>query len=284
MNILLIPNLNKKNAEGCTRLVCMELYQLGVTVMLDRRYQERFGSLPICFGGFYELLSQCDIIIAIGGDGTIIHCAKHAIESRKPLLGINAGRLGFLAKIEQSDLSLLSRLISGDYTLDKRMLLEVTAPVSGETVRQYALNDAVISNGGLARLSDLDVFSGEKLVGTYRADGLIFATPTGSTAYSLSAGGPIVDPSINCITMTPVCPHSLSSRSIIFNENKDLKVAAAACQEEIQMFLSVDGNTPCVLSKRDSVFIKKADITVDLIDFNNKEFYEVISDKIMMRG
>ncbi|MEG1773363.1 MAG: NAD(+)/NADH kinase, partial [Oscillospiraceae bacterium] len=218
-----MPNLKLATAPECTRQVIGRLRGCGLTPLLEESTAAALDITEVMTGTADQLLPFCDALIAIGGDGAIFHSAIDALRYSKPILGINSGRLGFLSQLEAGDLSPLERLKSGDYSIMNRMVLRVRTHGMADEVR-YAINDVVMSRSHLGRIIDLEVRCGDQLVGIYRADGLIFATPTGSTAYSLSAGGPIVDPSVESILMTPTCPHSLYNRSIVFSSDKRLSV------------------------------------------------------------
>ena len=215
MKAMIMPNFDKKNAVACTKTVCSKLMEYGVEPWMADSCKSKLDLSFVVYGDFYQQLQNCDLLIAIGGDGTIIHSAKHAVVFDKPILGINAGRLGFLAGLEQDELDYLQQLAACNYQIEERMMLEVVHHSEKGEISYFALNDAVISKGALARVIDLDIYCMNRYVSSYRADGIIFSTPTGSTAYALSAGGPIVEPAIDAIGMTPISPHSLFDRTIL---------------------------------------------------------------------
>lgn len=279
MKLLLMPNLDKKNVVECVKQVCDLLSPKAELWMAETKWGHFPGCNGLRFGKFDELLRQCDFCVAIGGDGTIIHVAKHAVLQDKPVLGINLGRLGFLATLETGELSLLHKLETGDYTVEKRMMLSVTHRNAKGEQTYLALNDAVFSKGALARMIDLNISCKGKGVGSYRADGAIFSTPTGSTAYSLAAGGPVIDPTIDCITLTPVAPHSLFSRTIIFNEQSIISVTPDRPEQEI--YLTVDGEEGIPIELGDEVLIQKSETSVKLINLTGKLFYQVLNDKLL---
>ena len=190
-----------------------------------------------------ELYKLADIIITIGGDGTIIRYAKRAALDNKPVLGINAGRMGYLANIEQNELNMLSKLTSGEYFIEKRMMLDIRVVENGNVINEFtALNDAVITSGFISRIVDISVGVGNDYI-SYRADGLIVSTPTGSTAYSMSAGGPIIDPLTENFCITPICSHSLSAKPIILGAENEIKLKAFS-KKRADIFLTVDGVSP----------------------------------------
>jgi len=249
--------------------------------LLDWKHRSSFAEFKdINYRDGDEALEECDFVIAIGGDGTIMHSAKHAMQKNKPVFGINAGRLGFLASLETDELDRLEDLITGNYSIDRRMMLKVTHDTKGRAETFFALNDAVISKGALAKIVDLEIYCDGQKVISHRADGIIFSTPTGSTAYSLAAGGPVIDPNIDCISMTPICSHSLMGRSIIFSDDKVLR-ASANIDDEHEAYLSVDGESDVKLEKGDTVTIEKSDIFIRFVKLTDKPFYEILNEKIL---
>ena len=281
MKVFIMPNLSRKNAVPCAIDAIYRLHSAGVDILLDIKTQETFAQFDFAhFMEFHQVLSECDIVIAIGGDGTILHTAKYAMRYHKPVFGINAGRLGFLAGLEVDEMDQLSELAAGNYTIDKRMMLKVTRISNSGRDTLYALNDAVISKGNLVKIVDLDIYCGKQKIISHRADGIVFATLTGSTAYSLSAGGPVVDPSIDCISMTPICSHSLLGRSIIFSDDKILNVHTHIDSEH-ETYLSVDGESGICLERGDEIQVEKSDIFIRFVKLTDKPFYEILNEKIL---
>lgn len=274
MKLLLMPNLEKAGVFSCVESIC-KLMSKEATLLMANTKKEYFKDLDITFGDFESLLSECDFCVAIGGDGTIIHVAKHAMPLNKPVIGINLGRLGFLSAIEPKELSLLKKLKTGEYITEERMMLSVIH----NNKSYFALNDVVLSKGALSKMIDLDVSCNGVSVGSYRADGIVFSTPTGSTAYNLSAGGPVIDATVECIAMTPVAPHSAFSRSIIFNADSEITVTPAS--EEREVYLTVDGEEGIPVNLGDKVNIYKSEKNVKLINFSGKGFYQVLCDKLL---
>ncbi len=274
MKLLLMPNLEKAGVFSCVESIC-ELMSGEATLLMADAKKEYFKGLDITFGDFESLLSECDFCVAIGGDGTIIHVAKHAMPLNKPVIGINLGRLGFLSAIEPKELSFLKKLKTGEYITEERMMLSVIH----NNKSYFALNDVVLSKGALSKMIDLDVSCNGVSVGSYRADGIVFSTPTGSTAYNLSAGGPVIDATVECIAMTPVAPHSAFSRSIIFNADSEITVTPAS--EEREVYLTVDGEEGIPVNLGDKVNIYKSEKNVKLINFSGKGFYQVLCDKFL---
>ena len=283
MKIAVIPNLSKKNADVYTSKVIKKIFSLNAEVLMLSDKQKFFNDRKIkYYSNIGNLIFNCDIVITIGGDGTIIHKAKHAARFSKPILGINLGKIGFVAGLEPTEIDKLEQLIKGKYTVEKRMMLSVNVK-KGETTRKfYALNDVVITKGVYSGLVNLNVTLNNDEITKYVADGIILATPTGSTAYSLSAGGPVIEPSMKCILLTPICQHSMFSRSVIFGENSKINITAKT-REKDESVLSIDGGRPIIISDRDLVSVEAAKMTVSLIKLKNQNFYKVLNSKLSER-
>lgn len=282
MKILLMPNMDKPNARECSKQVIKRLCELEIEVLVCDRYANSLAGENVMFLEFFKALDDCDILITVGGDGTILHSTKHAVEVNKPLLGINVGRLGFMAGLEEFELSSLSRLKSGDFTVQERMLLScIHYRQDGEITIYTALNDLVVSNGALSRMIELEVSCGGKPLTSTRADGLIFSTPTGSTAYALSAGGPVISPVVNCISLTPICPHSLFNRTVIFKDTDILTVRCAKGNRHT-VYLTADGEDGAILNEGEYVEVKRSEKKAKLISLSDKSFYEILGDKFRL--
>jgi len=223
--------------------------------------------------------ADIEFAIVLGGDGCMLH-ASHDF-CGIPLLGVNLGRIGYIAEIEADELELIERALTGDYRIEERMMLTAQIERDGRIIWRSgaALNDIVVSHGTLSRMASIEISCGEGEPERYYADGIIFATPTGSTAYSMSAGGPIVDPSIDCICVTPICPHSLLTRPMIFSaENIIFCRAAEDCRSEL--FITVDGSENVQLMKTDIVRIKRSDVRTKLVRVKNGGFRSVFRKKL----
>lgn len=229
-----------------------------------------------------KIYTESDLIIVLGGDGTILEAARRAAERSVMILGVNLGRVGYMAELELSELDMLSRLFDGDYKVEERSMLSVeivSAKKNAKKISAFALNDAVISNGSVARIVDLELSEGGVPISTYRADGLIVATPTGSTAYSMSAGGPITDPRVNCLCVTPICPHSLVARPLIFPDDAILEVKNICVREKL-LYLTLDGRNNYEIYTGDTVKITKSDMKTRLIRLNDSGFYTRLRKKM----
>ena len=266
-----VPNLDKLETERCTRTLIAKMDALGAPVLMQEEMRAVFEDPRVRFvDSEEELYRQGDVLIAVGGDGTIIQVAKGAAQYGKAVLGINVGRLGFVATLERHELDQLEKLVQGAYTVEKRMMLDVS--IGGEERHYSVLNDAVLSRGTYSHILDLEVLLNNESICNYRADGLIVSTPTGSTAYFLSAGGPVVDPSLDCIGLVPICPHSLFTRPVVFGGEATL-CARAHCGSEEEILLSLDGETILPIHSAVPVTIRRSPLTAGIIRLNHKNFY-----------
>ncbi len=233
-----------------------------------------------------EIPNLADMIIVLGGDGTLLSTARYAAESKRdvPILGVNLGSLGFMAELSLDEMyENLEKAISGRLETEERMML-IASVLRGEkrTARYSVLNDAVINKGALARMLWLEVWVDDAYLTSLKSDGLIVATPTGSTAYSLSAGGPIIHPAIDCFVLTPICPHTLSNRPIALPDASVVRVRLASKSEDVA--LTLDGQVGCPLEWNDTVEIKKARHRVKLIKHPTKDYYEILRTKLKWGG
>ena len=279
MNFAIIPNLTRANAAQVTRLICTRLDELKTEYVLPQETVASFSDTKAVFESEEDMLRECTAVITVGGDGTIIHSAKKAAVYSKPVLGINAGRLAFMAGLEIHELGLLEKLITGDYSMDKRMMLKTVAVDGDITQCGYSINDStVMRTSRLNKISEIDVDLNGRYFNRYLGDGLILSTPTGSTAYSLSAGGPVVDPKLGCIVMTPICSHSVFTRSLVLAEDSVLRVYPA---DGGTLSVSCDGDEPFTVSPQGSIRVEKADICANFIRLKNDSFVDILNKKMM---
>lgn len=283
MIIAIHVNLTRENAYEVTMNVVDELRRLNAQVLMPREYEHAFAGADIIFKDKDEAVRQCDVLISIGGDGTFIHAAHDAAKFDKEILGINAGTLGFLAGLEKHELSLLKNLIDGEYSIDKRMMLCTEHYSNDELIdKYYCLNDAVVARGMSLRLCEIGVNCDGKTVNNYYGDGLIVCTPTGSTAYSLSAGGPVVEPTIESIIITPICPHSLFSRSLIFKPESVIELSVAN-RDLCLPVVSCDGEKAVELKENSKLLIRRSDRYLKIIRIKADSFTDVLSTKLIER-
>ncbi len=287
--IALITNFNIYEKAGAAMQVAQRLAGYPCEVLVasfnrDKVLRMNRGRMSFTFLPMDELYANADLLIVLGGDGTILEAARRAAPRETPILGINLGRVGYMAELEMGELEMLGRLfdrttptgevIPAAYEIETRSMLHVELLNHAGEVRQqmYGLNDAVITNGSVARIVDIELSEGGNPVTTYRADGLIVATPTGSTAYSMSAGGPVADPRVKCFCVTPICPHSLGARPLIFPDSTTLEIRNT-CQREKMLYLTVDGRTNCELYRNEVVRITRSPLKTHLIRLKACGFY-----------
>lgn len=225
-------------------------------------------------------LPRADLLICFGGDGTILHAARDATLHDVPILGVNMGSVGFMAELERGELQLLTSLASGNFKTEARMMLDVKVFRGDRLIsKDLALNDAVISKGSMARVAEVEVMADDVQVTAIHGDGVIVATPTGSTAYSMSAGGPIVEPTSNGIIITPVCAHQLAARALVLAPERVITIHLPKGTRK-HLYLSVDGGKAVRLTGGDRVEISRSDRSTRLVKLVNRSFYQLISHKL----
>lgn len=224
-------------------------------------------------------LKDADLLICFGGDGTILHASKAATRAGVPILGVNIGTMGFMAELESSELKALSRLASGDYTVEERMMLHVRAERDGELLlEEEALNDAVITKGAVARIVQMAVSCDDVEIMSFGGDGVIVCTPTGSTAYSMSAGGPIVEPNAQNIIITPICAHDMRTKTVVTSAQRVITVEIGRIGRK-SAFLSVDGGRALRLNTGDRLTITRSSYTTKLVHLSERSFFEILKNK-----
>lgn len=280
--VILTPNPYRDRSFQAVREAMRVLVESGMEVKVCLPFEvDRTYDLPkdIRFSRLDRELPGACCVICFGGDGTILHMAKAATKSNVPILGVNIGTMGFMAELEGSELSELKRLATGDYQIDSRMMLDVTVHRDRDIIfHDICLNDAAITKGAVARIVHLKVECDGIQAMECGGDGLIVATPTGSTAYSLSAGGPIVEPEANSILITPVCAHDFGSRSIVTSQNRRITVGLTHNARR-NAFLSVDGGKATKINMGDVITIRKSDYATKLIRLKDRSFYDVVNLK-----
>lgn len=244
---------------------------------------ERAGRKAIFDTDVAALAKKSELILVFGGDGTMLRAARDIAGSKTPLLGINIGGLGFLTAVPSSELTdALKKVWRGEFNYEPRALIEVSGTCCGKTIRKSALNDIVVSRGAVSRLITLDVRVDGEMVTRYRCDGLIVSSPTGSTAYSLAAGGAVVLPSSEVFALTPICPHALSNRSIILPLRS--KISIKAVNPLSATILSVDGQVVAELEEGDEVTIRRSRHAIRLVHLADGSFLEALRRKLHWRG
>jgi NAD+ kinase len=228
-----------------------------------------------------ELGARSDLIITFGGDGTLLSVARHA-PADVPVLGVNMGTLGFLTEIQVEDFpSVLEQVLAGGYEVEPRVTFDVTVFGPKRDHQQYrVLNDATINKTALARIIEMKVSVAGMFVSTFRADGLIVSTPTGSTAYNLSAGGPIIYPTMHAVVLTPICPHMLTNRPLVLPDELDIEISLVAPGADQETFLTLDGQEGFPIAHDDRVCVRKSDKRVLLVQSPNKNYFDVLRTKL----
>lgn len=283
LKIGIVPNFTREKALEVTINTIKYLEELKIEYFFEVSTVNDFSAIVAKDKFVSNLYDIVDIIIAIGGDGSFIHTAKTAALHKKPVLCINAGNLAFLAGLEGNELELLEKLISGEYITDKRLLLEVIAKKENDCkFMGYCLNDVSVARGQDIKLIDLDVYCDNRKINSYRADGVVISTPTGSTAYSWSAGGPVVDPNLQCIMLTPICTHSPLNRSLVFNDKSRLTVKSSKSNQEIA--ISTDGEKSVLLQDNTEIIVSKSELYAEFIRIKSDEFFDILNSKLTQRG
>jgi len=275
-NVVIIPNPTKDPQFSVTKNLVKKLISLGITVYIDEKFSDGFSGEV----AFYDKIpASAELIIVVGGDGSILDASVTAIEEDIPILGVNLGKVGYLSEVEPDNLDILSGLVCGDYKIQEKMLLSVvykSAETETQAVR-LAVNDVIVSHDTFVGIAD---FILENSVGDcvkYRADGLILSTPAGSTAYSLSAGGPIVSHDIDSITATPICPHSFFNRSIIFKSTEKIKLKNTS---NTPLNVSVDGRYFHSVARDEECVIKMADKKLRVLTFSENSMFSTLFKKM----
>lgn len=280
--MILTPNPYRDKDFDTVRQARNILRECGVEVKICLPFEvDKSFDLPkdLYFSRLDRELQTSDLIICFGGDGTILHMAKTATRAGIPILGVNIGTLGFMAELENTELDQLKRIASGNFTIDSRMMLDVTVHRDRDIIfHDICLNDVVITKGAVARIVHLNVACDGVEAMECGGDGIIVATPTGSTAYSLSAGGPIVEPEANSIIVTPICAHDVASRCMVASENRVITVGLTKNARR-NAFLSVDGGKALRLNMGDVATIRKSRLQTKLIRLKDRSFYDVVNSK-----
>ncbi len=280
----IIAKQNKPEALAITGQLVEWLKPRGVEVYID---EEAVKSIPPDLLGLSlnavkkeEIPSHAEMIIVLGGDGTLLSIARLVGSHPVPILGVNLGGLGFLTEITTEELyRVLERVIRGDYVTDERVVFNAAVIRREERLAEFiVLNDAVINKGALARIIDIETTINGEYLTTFKSDGLILSTPTGSTAYNLSAGGPIVHPSLHCIIITPICPHTLTNRPIMIPDDVEVRAILKSKQQEV--LLTLDGQQGFVLEFGDVVEVKKAERKILLVKSPYRHYFELLREKL----
>lgn len=282
LKVGIVPNLSKDIDLKLTRDIINWFDNKNVDILLEEDIAHRISREK---SGVTrdQLFGESSIIVVLGGDGTFLNVARQASKYDVPIFGINLGHLGFLAEAEISDVyTALEKVVSGDYKIEKRMMLEATVENRHSKTEEFvALNDIGITRGPFSRIITYSIFINNNFVDIYSADGIVVCSPTGSTAYSLSAGGPIVSPDVDVLIVTPICPHTLHSRSIVVSSNDTVKVEI--CDNNTEVMLTVDGQLGHRICPGDIITIKKSPCITNLARMNQRGFFDVLRRKMSER-
>lgn len=273
----IIAKIDKPQAIEVSEKLVSWLKGKGIEPVIDEGLGSLLGLSGCC--SKKELASISDMLLVLGGDGTMLAAARLAGSSGIPILGVNLGSLGFLTEITIDELyPALEKVLKGEFETEERVMLSATVMRNGVEIGKYTvLNDVVVNKGSSSRIIDLETKINGDYVTTYKADGLIVSTPTGSTAYSLSAGGPIIYPSLHAFTLTPICSHTLTNRPIIISDDSIVSISILSKED---ILLTLDGVAGPALHSGDIVEIKKADAIIHLIKSPYRNYYEVLRTKL----
>lgn len=280
--VILSPNPYRDKNFQTLREAMSVLQNAGIETRVCLPFEvDRTYDLPrdIRFSRMDRELPNASMVICFGGDGTLLHMAKTATRHGIPVLGVNIGTMGFMAELESGELSQLSRIATGDYTIDNRMMLDVTVHRDRDIIfHDLCLNDVAITKGAVARIVHLAVKCDDVQAMECGGDGIIVATPTGSTAYSLSAGGPIVEPDAHSILVTPICAHDVASRCIVASDRRTISVTMTQNARR-NAYLSVDGGKALRMNMGDVATIRKSDLCTKLVRLKDRSFFDVVNMK-----
>ncbi|OEH85673.1 NAD(+) kinase [Desulfuribacillus stibiiarsenatis] len=275
----IIVNKSKPKAWIIARQIIRSLEHRNVKIVIDEFVAEQLGRSELGIP-LFQIPKEADIIFALGGDGTLLGIARDFAPHNIPILGINVGNMGFLSESEPENLELaIDKVLSGQYYIEQRMMLEAQVVRNDAVIKQFiALNDVGIAKGAFSRMIEVIMFLEDKFLRSFKGDGLIIASPTGSTAYSLSAGGPIVTPDIDLILLTPICPHSLNVRPMVISGHSTIRTKLDATHDDLG--LTIDGQLGFKLEIEDVITVKKSEYKTNLIRWHEHNFFEVVRRKL----
>jgi NAD+ kinase len=279
MRLGIIPNLTKDKDMNVTRSMLDWFLNKDIKLLLESDIAEKLNCVNIgCSRD--EMYSSSDVIIVLGGDGTLLNIARQSAKYNVPLFGINLGHLGFLAEAEISDMYIsLEKIIKGDYLIEKRMMLQAFIDDSeDETKELLALNDICITRGLIPRMISFSIFINDTFFELYSADGIVVSSPTGSTAYSLSAGGPIVSPELKVMIIALICPHTLHNRPIVISDKDEVRIEIGG--ENSEVMLSLDGQDSYKLNPSSVVKVRSSSFVTNLVKLKQRSFFDVLKRKI----
>ncbi len=275
-NIVIIPNDNKDVELKITKKL-ISILSDKTNLYMDKKFSHLGNDIVFCKSE--ELFSCADFVIVLGGDGTILEIAEHCGTRNIPIIGINLGKIGFMAEVNVCEIeAACNAIISGSYKVEKRMMMDVTVLKKDKSYNYYALNDVVVSKLDSSMIA-IEIHSDDEKINEYRADGVIIATPTGSTGYSLSAGGPVADPTMELFIASPICAHELHARAALMPADKVLNISLS---DELghEAIVTLDGKVKEKICIGDKIIIKKSKCYTDIVKIKDKSFYDVLTDKL----
>lgn len=277
LTVGVFPNSTKKSADQVLNRIIDFYRTKNVELVLPKKEAEIFGCAEL---GTDDVANGLDLGLSIGGDGTLLSVCRKVAFKDIPVCGINIGRMGFLADIELSELeSKLDKILHKDYRIEERLMLDGAILRDGKMcLAGNAINDVVVTKGGVARMLNLGLYVDDFLVADYQSDGIIVSTATGSTGYSLSAGGPIINPRVKLLLVTPICPHTLNARPMIISEEEEVRVKVSASHQDI--VLTFDGQESRDLLPGDEVVVRKSSLVARIIKFEDKNYYQTMRTKL----
>jgi len=280
-NIGIAAKTSSPDALDFAAKVAGDLRSRGYNICFDDVTAEALGGDVATCGIRSALGTKSDLLITFGGDGTLLSVARHAPD-HVPILGVNMGTLGFLTEVRVEEFpAVLEKVLAGDYAVEPRVTFDVTVIGSGHDKTHYrVLNDATINKSALARIIEMRVLVAGQFVSTFRGDGLVVSTPTGSTAYNLSAGGPIVYPTMGAVIITPICPHMLTNRPIVLPDELDIEIGIVSPSEGQEIYVTLDGQEGMPLHEKDRVCVRKSEQRVLLISSPDKNYFDVLRTKL----
>lgn len=280
MKVAIMPNLTRDHAYETMDNLCKALDNLDITYFFLQETASEISLSEEKIISQSELKDNVDFLIAIGGDGTMIRAAQIALPLNLPILGINAGRLAYLMGLESDEMELLDKLLTGDYYIEDRLVLQIDVYDNSKNhiLSDYCINEVVFARGAEIKLTSLDLYCDNRFINRYNSDGLIISTPTGSTAYNLSAGGPIVDPRIESVILSPICPHSLVERTVIFSSDSEFEIVNPGSTSHT--LLSCDGRGSVYFGEKYSAHIKKSEMKVKFLHLKDDTFMEILHKKM----
>ncbi|MDZ7672674.1 MAG: NAD(+)/NADH kinase [Halanaerobiales bacterium] len=283
MNIIetigLVLNTEKDNSKKISKEMIQLIKQKGLEYLLEEDGAKELD-LEHKRASFKTMREKADLIIVFGGDGTFLHTSLNFIGTGIPLMGINLGRIGFLTEIETNELSkTLDDIVNKNYTVESRNTLEVSIKRDDKVINnKYAINDVVINRGADGEMLKVNMHINNEFVNSYRGDGIIVSTPTGSTAYSFSAGGPIINPKVKAILITPLCPHAVHVKPMVISDDEVIDIDVEGKKDKI--YLTTDGRNSIKIKNRDIIEIKSSEQEISLIKFPDRTFYTILRNKM----